>query len=312
MASGQKLLQNRVAESGLTLPVTTAYALLVWVLAGLVTQGWWVQLACLMANIYAMMELSNSNALLRVRSRMVSTTFLALSCAASFLFPSLRGSLFSLLFTVALIPLFRSYQNPNGQGDVFFAFFFIGAASLCHVHIFYFVPVLWILMFFNLQALNSRSWMATLIGLLTPYWFLMPWIVFTDNWQLAFDHFAPLADFCFPIRYAVFTPAVLFTVLFIIVFANIGLFNFWSKSFEDRIRVRQIYSFFAILGWCAIVFLLFQPQHYDLSIRLMIIAASPFVAHFFTHTGTKFTNILFLCSCLVAILLTILALSALK
>jgi hypothetical protein len=305
VASGQKLLQNRVAESGLTLPITTAYALLVWVLAGLVTQGWWVQLACLTANIYAMMELSNSNALLRVRSRMVSTTFLVLSCAASFLFPSLRGSLFSLLFTVALIPLFRSYQNPNGQGDVFFAFFFIGAASLCHVHIFYFVPVLWILMFFNLQALNSRSWMATLIGLLTPYWFLMPWVVFTDNWQLAFDHFAPLADFRFPIRYTLLNPPPYATILFIVVMSNVGLFNFINKSFEDRIRIRQLYSFFATLGWCAFAFFLFQPQHYDLLVRMMIITASPFVAHFFTHTGTKFTNILFVASAILIVLLAI-------
>ena len=38
-----KLLQNKVAESKLALPVTALYATIVWLLGGLVMQQWWLQ-----------------------------------------------------------------------------------------------------------------------------------------------------------------------------------------------------------------------------------------------------------------------------
>ena len=42
------------------------------------------------------------------------------------------------------------------------------------------------------------------------------------------------------------------------------------------------------------VFLILQPQHYDMLIRIMIIAASPLIGHFIALTRTRFTNIAFL------------------
>jgi hypothetical protein len=49
------------------------------------------------------------------------------------------------------------------------------------------------------------------------------------------------------------------------------------------------------------VFLLLQPQHYDLLIRILIICSSPFIAHFFTLTRTKAARWLFTTSITVLI-----------
>jgi hypothetical protein len=84
-----KYLQNRMAESGYTLTVSSLYALVVWSLAGLLGNGWWLQLLVMTASACLMVELTNSHVLLRVRSRMVTSTFLVFSCLPVSLFGSL-------------------------------------------------------------------------------------------------------------------------------------------------------------------------------------------------------------------------------
>ena len=131
----RKLLQNKIAESGVTLTVVATYAATIWLLAGAVNNGWWVQMSCLGFSTYLLVELNNSNALLRIRSRMISCVFLALTCTTGFLFSSLNGSLISFLFIATLLPLFSSYQDSKSQGRYYFAFLCIGVASLLYVHL---------------------------------------------------------------------------------------------------------------------------------------------------------------------------------
>ena len=75
-----KRLQNTVSESRMALPCTAAYAICIWLLAGLLQGNWWIQFAIFAVCTYLMVELNNANALLRIYSRMVSCTFVVLSC----------------------------------------------------------------------------------------------------------------------------------------------------------------------------------------------------------------------------------------
>ena len=56
----------------------------------------------------------------------------------------------------------------------------------------------------------------------------------------------------------------------------------------------------------AAFFLLVQPQLYDVTLRMMIIATSPLIAHFLSLTRTRFTNIAFFAILGVALILTVL------
>lgn len=306
----RKLLQNKIAESGVTLTVVATYTAIIWLLAGAVNNGWWVQMSCLGFSTYLLVELNNSNALLRIRSRMISSVFLALTCTTGFLFPSLNGSLISFLFIATLLPLFSSYQDSKSQGRYYFAFLCIGVASLLYVHLLYFVPLLWLSSIFYLQSLNVRSWIASLLGLITPYWFFLPWMLYADKWSLAYSHFSALLQFEFPIRYSSLPVEVFGTILFIIILMIISQLNFWFNSYKDRIRIRQLYGFFATFGWISVFLIFFQPQHYEYLLRILIICASPFVAHFFTLTSSKFTNILFFLTIAIVLALSILNLPA--
>ena len=179
-----KHLQNRIAESTLVLPVTAIFTLVVWLLSGLVSHGWWLQLLLFAVTTYLTVELSNANALLRIRSRMVSCTFLALSCATCFLFGSLTAIIVQLCITVTTIILFRTYQDQQAPGFTFYAFLFFGISSFFFVKVLYLLPIVWILMATHLQSLSWRSWLASLLGLATPYWLAFAYCMLRQDFTL--------------------------------------------------------------------------------------------------------------------------------
>ena len=299
-----KLLQNRIAESGLSLPLMLVVSLVVWVLAGLIEQQWWGQLVCFAVATYLMVELSNDNALLRVRSRMVSCTFLSLSCASCFLLGSLSAGIVQLCMVAAIIILFHTYQTHDSPGWMYYAFLCVGLASLVFVQVLYFVPFLWLMAITDLQSLNWRSWAASLLGLATPYWFAAPYFIYQKDFTFFANHFAGLASLPFPYDYTTLTVSQVVAFAFIVVLVATGIVHFWLFSVEDRIRIRQLYAVFIKLSLLTIVFIMLQPQHYSVLLRMLIVTASPIIAHFLTLTHSKVTNVVFIASMVLALLIT--------
>ena len=306
--------QNIIAESGLTLPVAGLFGIVVWLLAGLVQRQLWPQLACYVATVYVLVELTNQNALLRVRSRMVSSTFIVLSCTSSFLLPQMTGGIVQFCFVVAFLLLFQTYQTSHSIGRIFYAFTIIGLASIAFVQTLWYVPLLWILMATQLQSLNWRTWLASLLGLAMPYWFALLWFLLpfnlSDEWMTDLtplaDHFSQLADITFqsPLTSHLFLGG-LFVFVLTIILAAIGMAHFWQYSFEDKIRIRLLYGFFTTMTAVTVLFILLQPQHFDVMMRLLTLCACPLIAHVLTFTSSRISNILFFVVLALALALTV-------
>ena len=122
-----KRIQNIIAESRYTLPITAFYSILIWLIAGLVSQQWWVQFGCFVVSAWMMMMLNKENMLIRIYSRLVSSAYLVLTCAAVFLFAS-RSSAIMQMGAVSgqrfrwmdflYIPLFRCRQPCTESGAI--------------------------------------------------------------------------------------------------------------------------------------------------------------------------------------------------
>ena len=149
-----KRFQNKVAESRYALTLMAIYALGVWYLGGLVENQLYLQLAFLGVSTYLMMEINNSNALIRIYSRMVSCSFLALTSMATFLFPSLRESIVQLCLITSYTIIFHIYQDKDSPGLMFYAFLCLGIASVLFIQVLYFVPLLWLLIGFKMMAFS--------------------------------------------------------------------------------------------------------------------------------------------------------------
>lgn len=275
----------------MTLPMAALYGLVVWLLVGLVQQELWLQFGLFVLSVYLLVELSNQNALLRIRSRMVSSTFILLSCTACFLFPDIKGALLQLSVIVAFLMFFQTYQDPQAVGCSYFAFACFGIGSMVFVQVLWYVPLLWLLMSTQLQSMSWRTWMASLLGLVTPYWFALLWLLYQQDFSLVVDHFSALAQFDFSLQQLTVRHVLVFS--FLVILSAAGIIHFWSYSFEEKIRIRLIYGFLTALLSFTFLFIILQPQHFDALLRIAIVCASPLIAHVFTFTASRMSNILF-------------------
>ena len=297
----RKRLQNRVAESRFAFPATVLYAAVIWLANGVVGERLYVQLAIFAISSLMMMTLNNRNSLIRIYSRMVSCSFIAMTCAATFLFSSLNAIAVQALFILFYLTLLRSYQNKRAQGAVFYAFFFLGIASMFFVQILFYVPFLWILMASNMMAMSHKMFWASIIGIIAPYWFIGGYYLYTGNADELLTHFTQLADFQSIFNYADIDLHKAITFGIMCVFSIIGITHFMRNSYLDKIRTRMIFEMFITVDILTIIFIILQPQHINTLLTIMIVNTSCLFAHYIALTRTRVTNIV----CILAFCLTI-------
>ena len=288
----------------MTMPAVTFYAMAVWLLCGGLTHHWWWQLLCISITTYLMVELNNINALIRIFSRMVSSTFLTLLCSACFVFPALPETVMLTCMTAFILLLFLTYQDKESAGLTYYAFLFLGVGSIAYIHVLFFLPLIWLLMMTHTMSLSWRTWMASLLGLLTPYWFYIPWIIYQRDYSAITNHFMALTVFEEPFNLYGITDSQKATLGLVILLAIIGTTHYIRKSYLDKIRIRMFYGFFIFMDLAALLFLLLQPQHFNAMLLLMIVNTSPLVAHFVALSSTRLTNITFMVLCAASLLLT--------
>ena len=218
-----------------------------------------------------MIEMSRHMILLRVRSWMVTSVFMVLNACCAFTYPSIAAGAVGLCMVFSLFMLFITYQNPHDAGHTFWAYLSLGV----------------------LQSFNWRTWVASLLGILAPYWLLSPIFIYRQDFDTIVNHFAGLVSIQMPEDADMLTPIKIVVLALIALLTTISALHFWRESYKERIRTRQIYNFMQWLGLAVCVFILLQPQHYDILIRIVLICASPYIAHFFTVTHSKIVNYLF-------------------
>ena len=300
----KKLIQSRVADSRLTLPVTFVYAIAVWLACGLVSGGWWLQFGCFVVAYYLVMVLNNQSTLTRAYLRMANSTFLALTCSACFLMPDARGACMLTALAGAYLFLFQSYQDKSGAGLTFYGFLMIGLSSMARPQVLFFVPLVWLLMATKLLSLSWRTWSASLLGLLTPYWFWMGWLAFQQDFGPLVSHLVTLVDFQFPIRYADLGTGVLLVCALLAACMLTGIVHLQRKTSYNSIRVRLLYGFMIWMDLYAAAWMVLQPQHYDTLLRIIILNTAPLTAHFLALTATKATNAAFVVLAVLALAIT--------
>ena len=286
-----KRLQNIVAESRLSLPVASGYAALVWLAAGLLSHHWWLQAGCYALSTYLMVTLNNSYALLRIYSRMVSCAFIILACMANFLFDSVDGAIVQTTFIGSYLTLFHCYQDKQCVGWIYCSLLLIGIGSLFTPQLLFFVPFIWLLTALQFNALSWRSWAASLLGLLTPYWFVGGWLVMRNDMTPLASHLHRLTDFGTIADISSLPTTHLLVLAVTTILLATGVIHYLRNNYQDKIRTRQYYGFLIIMALQSFVLLALQPQYYNWLIRLLIINTAPIIAHFIALTKTKVTNI---------------------
>ena len=274
-------------------------------MSGLFSHNLWGQFACFVVSTYLMVELNNSNALIRIYSRMMSCSYILLVCMSPFLFHSTSTMLLSICTIATFIALFITYQDKQSMGWTFYGFTSLGIASVIDVRMLYFAPVLWVAMVFYLRSMTLRTFLTSIFGLLCPYWFLSLYLIYTDDFTPAIEHFSQLARFG---RVADITGLPLNMLLstgLTFILGVTGIVHFVRNRINDKTRPRMLFNTFILVDIASMVFIILQPQLYMPLLTMMIITTSPLIAHFIALTDTRITNWSFMAIVLAVLSLTL-------
>ena len=283
-------LQRRISRSRKLLPIVAIMAVAIWTADGLFPHNLWGQFACFVVSTYLMVELNNSNALIRIYSRMMSCSYILLVCMSPFLFHSTATMLLAICTVATFIALFITYQDKLSMGWTFYGFTALGIASVIDVRMLYYVPILWVAMVFYLQSMTLRTFLASLFGILFPYWFLALYLIYTNDFNPALEHFSQLAQFGIVADFKVLPLNVMLSMGFVGILAVTGIVHFLRNRINDKTRTRMLFNTFILVDIATIVFIILQPHLYMHLLTVMIIATAPLIAHFIALTDTKITN----------------------
>ena len=286
-------LQNRIGRSIATLPVCALLAVgLWWLPQGAYSHDSLVSLLLMALTAYIVAETNNTNMLIRTRSRMIASVWVFASAFVGLLHPFSPAMLAAFCLSVSYYLLFRTYQQPQPVVDVFHTFFMLALGSLVCPRMVFFVPLFfWHLSVF-MRALTLRTFFAALVGLVLPFWFWGGWLLWTDNP-------APFLAWLADLRSIVWIwqqkglPDVLHS-LPSLVFLSLALFALWTgvsyllHSYDDKIRTRMMFYVYALQTLAIILLAVLGYSEAGVSalLPLLLLSASPLLAHYFTLSST--------------------------
>lgn len=197
-------------------------------------------------------------------------------------FPLKSTSVGVFCLILAIYQLFTSYHDPEAREKAYSAALLIGIGSLLWIHLLWFLPLFWLGMY-NFRSLTPRTFMASVLGVATVYWFLLGWCV----WQRDFTPFTLPFSMLFKIRFLAIDGIVLqdwisiFTIALLTVVASL---NILLHDMEDSLRSRQFLSFLIAMSvWAFSLYFLYEQVSEEF-LETACVPASILIAHFFTVT----------------------------
>lgn len=307
-----------MSESSATLPTACVVATLLWWLpqGGYSTSyllGW---LSCALMT-YVVLEMTAQNALLRIRSRMVSSLLLLVMAAVGLLHPLRTGTLLLLCLVLSVYYLLRTCDAERPEADTMRAHTCLSVGSLLWPPLLLLELVLLWCQGVFLRSLSRRSFGAVVIGLALPYalWataafaldampafvqhttaiiapalepFYWQWTVElaqTTDWPGFVDGFAERM-----VPLVLSHPTASVALAFTLLLAFTGDVHYLRKSYDDKIRVRMCYYSIMLLQAVIALWIVLQPHYFSLLFPLLMFASVPAAAHFIALTHTWLSN----------------------
>jgi len=248
-------------------------------------------------------NLNDKFILLRVTSRTLSSLLLCLLTATASMHLIGSPHLILICCLLSYFPLFSSYQRGEHAVAPFLSALCLSLASLLHPHLVLLLPLLWIHLI-QLRAFSARSFMATLMGLLVPWWMLFTAAVCTDSLPAFLTH----ASSALPtvlFHFEALTPDILPPLILTFAISAIGAIDYLNQRHLDKTRTRAIYN--AVLLHSAILYLAIPILPADASILLPLLMADAAIlgGHFIVLSHGRMQNIITILIALSLLALTI-------
>ena len=292
-----------ISNSKYTLPVVSGVCILLWFMfRG--ESSWELFLGGLLVSslmIYLIAELNNRNALLRNGSRMHSsmTVLLITVFVQLHVFSYAHLMMIFVVITIHLLCRTTLVKSPVLS---FLIYLILSVISMFYLKILFLVPVYWICQIY-MRSMSYKCFIASLLALVTPYWLLLGYLVYREDYQVITDGFSNLL---FPAPdYGSVTLVRLVQFIYILLVLAVGIVDYYHNKYKDKSKIRIIYVSVILQTFFFLLLLLLQPQDFYIILPLLIVYASILGGHFFALTYTKYSHI----SSLVFLALSVLVLA---
>lgn len=227
---------------------------------------------------------------LRSLTSLGSTMFLIMQVALpAVLGQFYGGSLLALLVMLSVALLFSVYTDTCGQKRVFLIFCTLGAAAMTQIAYLFYVPVFWVGCM-QMRIFGLRSFLASLLGLITPVWILLGFGIVEPQTLLQ----TPLSSLLTP-AWSMFDSADMvqaittagITIVLGVIFTVANLLKILSYNS----RVRAFNGFFTILFGVTAIFMVLNFSNFTFYIPLLNVLVAYQIAHFFTYRRQRRTYI---------------------
>ncbi len=289
-----------MATGRFTLPVVILICLLLW---GSTFQEWneLISLGVTIIIGYVFIETNTTFNLIRTRTSMPVCLYWLIATALFFLHPFEWTNLVPLVFILATYQLFHSYESVSSSPFIFHSFLFIGLGSIAFPQLLYMVPMLWGSMI-PFRAISIKSFLASIIGLMTPYWFVFGYALYFNEMHILLTPLREAAHL-YPIDYSHLTLPEIASWGFITLLLIVSGFHYWQISYMDKTRTRIYHSYLAIAGFWATLLSILQPVHLCEWLSIQLICTAFLCGHLFSLTRNRFSGIIFIVTFVLYILL---------
>lgn len=297
-------LRYAVTTSPATLPTAAVMGSLIWLGGGLGEGTRWGAWFVTLLTMFAVMEWNSRATLIRQRTRMASTSFIALLTAFAFLEPWDVSMWAALCYVLTHIVLSYCYQDTKCQAKAYHAFMILGVGSFFFRPLWLLVPFFLLSLAVQMQALTWRSLCASLLGLGTPYWIVAAWGLLKRQdvshllWQQG--------DIAFGLTsWTALDGARKAALLFLLLYIAIALIDYVRTYYQDKISTRMfIYTIMVQLIGLGLM-LISLPEDFDAVLRLTCCAAAPLIGHHLTLARGRYVNWYFTATLVLVVALTV-------
>ena len=251
---------------------------------------------------YFLIELNNQFSIIRMRASMQTAIYFLLVTVCPGMHLLYIGDIVALGSLISIYFLFKSYQQAQAAGYLFYSFFFIGAGSILFPQL-TILSVLWLLESYRFQSLTPRSFCGALLGWMLPYWMLFGHAFFYNEMELFYRPFNQLLAFGEVFHLPILQPWELAILGYLLVMFIVSAVHCIAAGFEDKIRTRAYLQFLIDLTLFLFLLIALQPIYCSALLPLLIISSSILIGHFFVLTNSKSSNVFFIISLVGLILL---------
>lgn len=279
-----------ISLSKYTLPVVSGVCILLW----LMFRGegdWELILSGLFVSslmVYLIAELNNRNALLRNGSRLHSCMAVLLITVIiqlhTFSFAHLM--MISIIITIHLLCRTTLIKSPILS---FLTYLILSVISLFYSKILLLVPIYWICQIY-MRSMSRKCFVASLLALLTPYWLMLGYLAYKEDYQAITDGVSGLFAFTAP-DYRSLTLLRLVQFVYITLVFAVGIVDYNKNKYKDKSKIRIIYVSVILQAFFFFFLLILQPQDFYIILPLLIVYTSIISGHFFALTYTKYSHI---------------------